>query len=322
GGCNFFGRPQQCGGRSYQTTLWRINREGGEAPTVLTPTAGLARFPLLRRGALLNLVDVPRRASAGIGPLDSHQAPIVTLTTDFGDVDGYVAEMKGRILSLCPAACLVDICHKVPPHDIEVGAYLLARTLPAFPAGSIHLAVIDPGVGSPRRGLLVRTQEAVLIGPDNGLLSGFFPAAEIRALDPQRVAAGPPSATFQGRDLFAPAAARTAAGEDPRNFSTAMDDPVRLERTAEGRVLQIDWFGNCITSLTAPDLASRGDWVLETERGRIGRFVRTYAQAPPGEPVFLVGSGGYLEIAVREASAARKTGLARGMWVKLKRKGD
>jgi len=244
----------------------------------------------------------------------------VTLTTDFGTADSYAAEMKGRILAGCPGAAIVDITHEVPPHDVECGAYHLARAARAFPAGTVHVAVVDPGVGGPRRCLVVRTPDADLVGPDNGLLGPFLAGSEIREVQPARLADQRPSPTFHGRDLFAPAAARLASGEDLRAFTSEATEPVRLPRSsAAPRVLHIDRFGNCITSLTPADLDRAGGWLLRAGSHEIRKLVETYSEAPESEAVLLLGSGGFLEIALREDSACRRLGIDRNTFLKLEK---
>lgn len=248
--------------------------------------------------------------------VSSYPPALVTLTTDFGLGDSYVAEMKGRLLALCPRLRIVDLTHDVPPFDVEAGAVLLTRTVAAFPSGTIHLAVIDPGVGTTRRGLVVRTQAAWFVGPDNGLFGPFLEGAAAFALLPERLSPHGAAATFHGRDLFAPAAARLALGMAVEDFAAPIADPVRPPVRAGGRIVHIDRFGNCITNLTWPDGApAQGDsppFALRCGVVTISRLVRTYGDAPPGVPVALVGSAGWLEIAVREGNAAQRLGLHRG----------
>lgn len=252
--------------------------------------------------------------------LNRPSPPIVTLTTDFGTADSYAAEMKGRILAACPGAAIVDITHEVPPHDVECGAYHLARAARAFPAGTVHLAVVDPGVGGPRRALVVRTPDADLVGPDNGLLGPFLAGAEIREIQASRLVDRAPSSTFHGRDLFAPAAARLASGEDLRAFTSKAAEPVRLPRSsATPRVLHIDRFGNCITNLAPSSLDPDGGWLLRAGSHEIRKLVETYSEAPENEAVLLPGSGGFLEIALREDSASRRLGIDRSTFLKLEK---
>jgi S-adenosylmethionine hydrolase len=252
--------------------------------------------------------------------------PIVTLLSDFGEGSGYPAQMKGIILGALPGAQLVDLSHSVPPFDLLAGALLLEACVPAFPVAAVHLAVVDPGVGTSRRGICVLDGEGRrLVGPDNGLLTPFLgDGSRVRALtDPRRVPV-PASATFHGRDLFAPVAAWLAAGGDPEALGPEVADPVRLELHAAvrrdgellGRVLAVDPFGNLITSIRAADLAGpvSGAWVGD----RPARWVRTFGEGAPGELLALLGSAGRVEIAVREGSAAGLLSAARGWPVRLR----
>jgi S-adenosylmethionine hydrolase len=251
---------------------------------------------------------------------------LITLTTDFGAGSGYPAQMKAVLLSALPGARLVDVSHEVPRHDVLAGALLLEACLPWFPADAVHLAVVDPGVGTERRALCVRDADGrTLVAPDNGLLTPFLgDGARAFAIEPGRAVPPPRSATFHGRDLFAPAAAFVARGGDPAALGPAVADPVRLPWPAAvrrgeelaGETLAADSFGNLVTSIREHDLA--GAPVVRAEAGgRPVRWVRTYGEASAGEVVALVGSGGRVEIAVREGSAAAVLGAVRGASVRL-----
>ncbi|MEJ7809098.1 MAG: SAM-dependent chlorinase/fluorinase [Gemmatimonadaceae bacterium] len=246
--------------------------------------------------------------------------PLITLLTDFGTADGYVGEMKGVLFALAPDITIVDIAHDVPPQDVEVARLALARYWRRFPPGTIHMVVVDPGVGSSRLGLGAFSGERYVVGPDNGVLSAalLLPGAEVVALtEPPRA-----SATFHGRDVFAPAAAYLARGEPLAALGRAHTDPV-LRRTPEprrledgaisGQVIAVDRFGNLMTNLIAP----RGGRVSCAGRD-VGDIRRTYADAAEGSPVALIGSSGLVEIAVRDGSAARALGAARGAEVTLR----
>jgi S-adenosyl-L-methionine hydrolase (adenosine-forming) len=239
--------------------------------------------------------------------------PLITLLTDFGTADGYVAEVKGVLLSLAPEATLVDVSHDVTPHDVECGRLALARYWRRFPPGTVHLAVVDPGVGSDREALAVQSDGRSLVGPDNGVLSPalLLPGARAVAL-PVPPGAAP---TFHGRDVFAPAAAALATGTPLDALGQPHDAPVvrrtpeprRAEGGAvEGQVISIDRFGNAITNC----LGVRGG-MLEVA-GALLPVARTYADAAPGALVALCGSTGLIEVAVRDGSAARELGLSRG----------
>ncbi len=251
--------------------------------------------------------------------------PLVVLTTDFGLTDAYVGTVKAVILGICPSARLLDLTHGVPAHDVLSGCLALEAARPYVPPGTFHLAVVDPGVGGPRAALAVRTAREVFVAPDNGLLSFLPPeeVLEVRRIENPELLARPVSATFHGRDVFAPAVARLAAGLDFSLLGQRASSFERLQvpearTTAEGtagEVLAFDGFGNAITSIRAGQLARR------PRAARIGAreipFATTYADLPPGEPLCLLGSGGRVEIAVREGSARERLRLTRGTAVLL-----
>jgi S-adenosylmethionine hydrolase len=260
-------------------------------------------------------------------------AGIVTLTTDFGLRDAYVAEMKGVMLGIAHAARqplqLVDVTHDVERHDITEGALALEAAVPFFPAGTVHLAVVDPGVGTTRRGVVVAAGGHLLVGPDNGLFTPFLDGDGWRAFEVVEADYRLPivSRTFHGRDLFAPAAAHLATGVDPARLGPAIDDPVRLAwpqvrevaGAVAGAVVHTDRFGNLITSIHARSIAPLDDDVVIRVGGRDVPLVGTYADLPVGRPGALVGSGGRLEIAVREGSAAAVLRARRGTAVVVSR---
>jgi S-adenosylmethionine hydrolase len=275
--------------------------------------------------------------------------PLITLTTDFGTADGYVGAMKGVILTIAPDARLVDISHEIMPQSIRQAAYVLYTAYPFFPSHTIHLVVVDPGVGGARRPIALHTSVGTFVGPDNGVFSYVMARERIKTLvelaDP-RYCLPRVGHTFHGRDIFAPAAAHLAAGIPITVLGPSLADPVtfsppRLEITADGivgEVLHVDRFGNIITSIGQLEWDD-GQLVLDLafQRTGFGKCVRfdagktavvaagqeiasvrrTYAEVDPGETLALVGSGGHLEIAVREASAARKLGLCPGDKVAL-----
>jgi hypothetical protein len=245
--------------------------------------------------------------------------PIVTLLTDFGTSDGYVAEMKGVLLSLAPDATLVDVSHEVAAHDVECGRLALARYWRRFPPGTVHLAVVDPGVGSARDALAVASDGRFLVGPDNGLLSPALLMAGVRAVRlpiPSRAAP-----TFHGRDVFAPAAARLARGEALDALGEPAAEPVvrrtpeprRLpDGSIEGTVITIDRFGNAITNLLTH---TGGEIVVD---GRALPLRRVYSDGVVGQPMALVGSNGLIEIAVRDGRAEAMLRIGRGTKVVLR----
>lgn len=244
--------------------------------------------------------------------------PIITLLTDFGTVDGYVGEMKGVLLSLASEAMIVDITHEIPAQDVDHARLTLARVWRRFPVGTIHIAVVDPGVGSSRRAIAVASNDHYFVGPDNGVLSPGLVMGGARIVElPIPVRA---SATFHGRDVFAPAAAAIAR-EALASLGGEVRDPV-VRRTPEahrdadgaitGEVIVVDRFGNAVTNL----LGLRGG-VVEVA-GAVIPVRRTYAEANSGAPVAVVGSTGFIEIAVRDGDAARTLGLSRGAPVTLR----
>jgi len=243
---------------------------------------------------------------------------LITLLTDFGTADGYVGEMKGVLASLAPTATIVDVAHDVAPHDVDGARLALARYWRRFPEGTVHLVVVDPGVGSARGALATSSEGRYLVGPDNGVLSPALLHAGARC-----VTLGiPPGAspTFHGRDVFAPAAAQLALGASLETLGAVADEPL-IRRTPEatrrddggvqGEVITVDRFGNAVTNL----LAMRGGEVQVN--GLSLSLRRAYADAAPGEPLALVGSSGLVEIAVRDGSAAERLGLRRGSSVVL-----
>jgi S-adenosylmethionine hydrolase len=250
--------------------------------------------------------------------------PIVTLTSDFGQSDSYAGTMKGVILGLCPEATLVDICHEIHPQAVRQAAYVLSTAIPYFPPGTIHLVVVDPGVGSRRRPIVVQSGRALYVAPDNGVLSLAL------SQDPARLAIhltepahrlSRISATFHGRDIFAPAAAHLASGTAPSQMGSPIplsdlralptfEPQLQTDGTWLGEILHIDHFGNLITSFHAPEPQAPISVTVADQR--IEQLNRTFTDVAPGELVAYVGSGGYLEIALRNGNAASRLGLSVG----------
>jgi len=260
-------------------------------------------------------------------------AGIVTLTTDFGLRDAYVAEMKGVMLGIAEAARqplqLIDVTHEVERHDITEGALALEAAAPFFPPGTVHLAVIDPGVGTARRGLALAAGGQVFVGPDNGLFTPFLEGEGWRAFELAEADFRLPvvSRTFHGRDLFAPAAAHVASGLDLARLGPPVGDPVRLAwpevravaGAVAGAVVHADRFGNLITSIHARTLAPVDADLVIRVGGREVPLVGTYGDLSIGRPGALIGSSGRLEIAVREGSAATLLRARRGTAVVVSR---
>ncbi len=231
---------------------------------------------------------------------------IVTLTTDFGTGSGYVAELKARLLHARAAFTLIDIAHDLPAHDVRAAAWLVGQACPAFPPGTLHLCVVDPGVGTSRRLVWADVGDQQFLAPDNGLLSWALHRAPLNAARAIAVPAGA-AATFHGRDVLAPAAVRLLDGAPPETLGPSVADLVRLawpepfesDEGLAGEVLHVDAFGNLVTNLPA----DRWPRVVAAGRLRIGdhdltTLVRTYGDAPADTPVVLVGSQGFIEAAI------------------------
>jgi len=253
---------------------------------------------------------------------------IITLTTDFGLADHYVGAMKGVILSLAPAATIVDITHYIAPQDLFHGAVILANTVDYFPSGSIHVVVVDPGVGGGRRVLLIECRDQLILVPDNGvatLVLEACPPRRVTAVTETRFFRSPVSRTFHGRDIFAPVAAHLATGVAPAAFGPAMDDPVRLDwprprvrpDCVEGEVLYADHFGNLVTNIDASAAVSLGEAIRVRIAERTCPFVGTYADAPAEALVALVGSSDLIEVSQVNGSALKALGAGPGTLVTL-----
>lgn len=249
--------------------------------------------------------------------------PPITLLTDFGTTDTYVGQMKGIIASIASDASIIDLTHHVPPQDVTVGAIMLDSAVDAFPDATVHVAVVDPGVGSDRRPIAARSARFTLVGPDNGLFSAVWqrhPPQHVVALTDRTFHRSQVTATFHGRDIFAPVAAHLATGTTLDALGETIVDPVTLElpeprRTPAGleaSVLCADHFGNLVTNITAEHLPGEGDVAITVGPARIEGIARTFADVPEGEPVAYLGSTGRLEIALRNASAAAQWSVAPG----------
>ena len=259
--------------------------------------------------------------------------PIITLTTDYGTSDHLVGTLKGVLLSVNPDAQIVDICHSVVPFDVLDGALCIGAAYKYFPARTVHLVVVDPGVGSPRRPILVSANNQYFIAPDNGVLSMVYerenPVA-VRHITSEHYFQRPVSATFHGRDIFAPVAAWLTKNWQTDAFGEVVEDHVRFalprpktqDGAIRGAVLRVDHFGNLMTNFTMEDLpeAKRQSGPVNMSVGgkAVKQFVGNFAQGPAGEPVALVGSSGFIEIAVNKGNAARTLGVNRGAEVVLK----
>jgi S-adenosylmethionine hydrolase len=255
---------------------------------------------------------------------------IITLTTDFGTADHFAGTMKGVILSICPTAQIVDITHEVQPFEIPDGAFTIAQAYSYFPKKTIHVVVVDPGVGSTRRPLLAETAGHYFIAPDNGVLSMVLEhdKASVRHITNERFFLHPLSRTFHGRDVFAPVAAHLASGIPPARFGKRLDDYLRLDfnkpaHTGKniwtGAVLKVDRFGNLSTNLHIdefPGIKTRA-FKLAVGVQTISRLALTFTECEPGEIFVIVGSSGYLEVASNQSSAAKTLGCGAGSPVQL-----
>lgn len=258
-------------------------------------------------------------------------ATFITLTTDYGATDHLVGAMKGVIASIYPEARVFDITHGVTPFDVIDGALTVAHSYRYWPAGTIHVVVVDPGVGTARRPLLVSAGGHYFIAPDNGVLSLVFDyETETRAwhITARHYFVQPLSQTFHGRDIFAPAAAWLARNGQPETFGPEINDYERFSLprpeigngTIRGVVLRADHFGNLLTNLRpedAPELASGRPFVLHAGNASVKKLVATFGEGSPGEPCLVVGSSGYFEICVNRGSAAEATGAASGSTFKV-----
>lgn len=258
---------------------------------------------------------------------EASAAPRVTLLTDFGTRDGYVAAMKGVLSTLAPDAHLDDVAHDLPQGDVEAAAWTLSRYWNRYPEGTVHLVVVDPGVGTDRRALAIAVDRRYVVAPDNGVTSRVLDAAEgwsaVEIVEEAYLAADR-STTFHGRDVFAPAAGHLARGVEPSAVGPGVDDPVRIPEpspmtegdTIRGEVVAVDGFGNLVTNVEGDDLTPGA--VVRVAGRELG--VRsTYADVGAGELLALVNSSARLEVAVRDGSAALRLDAGRGLPVEVRR---
>jgi hypothetical protein len=246
---------------------------------------------------------------------------LITLTTDFGTQDHYVGTMKGVILSINPAAQIVDLCHGVPAYDVLDGALTIAQAYSYFPSNSVHVVVVDPGVGTIRRPIVADTGRHLFIAPDNGVLSFVYEREEhvvVRHLTAEHYFQHPVSPTFHGRDIFAPVAAYISKGTDPAVFGEVVGDQMRFtvrplktegDHLVRGVVLKVDKFGNLITNIRPSDVpqlfvSSPLPFQIVVGKGEIRSIKPVFAEGAPGEAFAVLGSMGFLEIAVNQGSAA------------------
>ena len=249
----------------------------------------------------------------------------ITLLTDFGTTDYFVGAVKGAILSVNPQAVIVDITHEIAPQDVGGGAFTLLAAYKTFPAGTIHMGVVDPGVGSTRRPIIVSANEQLFVGPDNGLFTYIYdrePLHRVFHATAEKYFRPDPSSTFHGRDIFAPVAAALSSGVKPREFGPEISDAVRLPVSLEpevlkngkvrGRIIHIDRFGNCVTNITRDLVKSEETASLIVNRKTIRKFRRFYGEESSGSAFAIWGSAGFLEISVNGGSAAKVLRARRG----------
>ncbi|HKS76594.1 MAG TPA: SAM-dependent chlorinase/fluorinase [Terriglobales bacterium] len=257
------------------------------------------------------------------------QRPIVTLTTDFGTNDHFVGTMKGVILGIVPDAEIVDISHAVQPFDVLDGALTIAQAYSYFPTGTVHVVVVDPGVGTARRPIIASSEQHHFVAPDNGVLSLIYAREErmhVRHVSQQHYFLQPVCNTFHGRDVFAPVAAYLAKRVDGEKFGEIVTDFVRFNapkpkpvdnRTMRGVVLKVDRFGNLITNLTPQDVPmlfqeNKPAFKIVVGKREICDIKSTYSEGEPGEVFGILGSMGYLEISTNRGSAAQVVGVGKG----------
>jgi S-adenosylmethionine hydrolase len=254
---------------------------------------------------------------------------VITLLTDFGTADGYAGVLHGVILRINPQATLVDLCHDIAAQDVRGAAFVLSTAYPYFPAGTIHVAVVDPGVGSARRVIAVRTECGTFVAPDNGLLSYVLAREcmlEMVHLTERRYWLAPLSDTFHGRDVFAPVAAHLSLGVPLCALGVPLGDPLRFDvpqaqrlgdGSIRGEVLHVDRFGNLVTNVPGAWLVAERDWRVRVAGREVRGVCDAYARVAAGELLALVGSSGHLELAVRDGNAAAALGANPGTEVRV-----
>jgi S-adenosylmethionine hydrolase len=251
----------------------------------------------------------------------------ITLLTDFGSEDYFVSAMKGVIFSIAPGITVIDVTHSIPPQKIEPAAFTLLAAHRSFPRGTINVAVVDPGVGSSRRSILIAAGKQFFVGPDNGIFSyilDIYPSHKVFHLTNEKYFAKNVSNSFHGRDIFAPVAAWLSRGVTPKNFGKGLTDAVRLPTLQTqkdkkgrlvGRIIQVDHFGNCVTNITRKDLSEAQESLaaLVMNGKQIRSFRKYFADAESNDNVFCIwGSAGFLEIAAQNESAANLLNVKTG----------
>jgi S-adenosylmethionine hydrolase len=266
------------------------------------------------------------------------ESPLITLTTDFGLYDHFIGTIKGVLLGIVPEARIIDICHAVQAFDVLDGALTIAQAYTYFPSGTVHMIIVDPGVGTARRPILVTTERHHFVAPDNGVLSLIYDREErlsVRHVTAEHYYLQPVSNTFHARDIFAPIVAYLAKGVDPSRFGEEVQDFVRFSaprpkaaepHTLRGVVLKVDRFGNLITNITPQDapplfMGKVPPFKILVGKREITEMKTAYADGAPGEVFGILGSMGFLEIAANRGAAAQILGVAKGSEVNLSLKG-
>jgi hypothetical protein len=257
---------------------------------------------------------------------------LITLTTDFGTSDYFIGAMKGVIATIAPSARIIDITHHITPFNILDGAFTISQAARCFPKGTIHVVVVDPGVGSDRRALLAEADGQFFIAPDNGVLTKVFQNARkplrVRVITNPKLALKNISRTFHGRDVFAPAAAHLARGASPPQFGKVISDYIRIEGAEpvklsagswRGTIIKADHFGNLITNFHIDDFGAinTNPFTMRVGHKRIRRIALTFSDTECGKLAVIAGSSGYLEITANQASAAENLGCGAGTPVDL-----
>lgn len=258
-----------------------------------------------------------------MGYFFSHKRQLITLTTDFGLSDPYVASMKGVILKINPRACIVDITHEIPPQDIQRASFVLYTSYSYFPKGTIHVVVVDPGVGSGRSMLLVKTSYYFFLAPDNGVLAYIFHVhrdAKVYNVMNAQYFQFPISATFHGRDIFAPVAAYLSKGIPPSRFGPEIREfnqgsvplPEKKNNSIEGEIVTFDHYGNAITNIPGAWFDPGQKYQIKVGKIVFSKISNFYQEVPVGSPVALIGSGNTLELSIHGGSAKEEIGLKVG----------
>ncbi len=253
---------------------------------------------------------------------------LITLTTDFGTRDGYVAQMKGVILGINPGVRLIDVTHDIEPFDVMEAALVLKGLSQYFPIDTVHIAVIDPGVGSERRAIVMRLDHRFYVGPDNGLFSLVFARShsrEVREIDNSNLFPGQPHPTFHGRDMFAPVAAHLSLGIDFDSVGPVIDEPVMLSMPEpvqtgdgiQGEIIHVDRFGN-LTSNIESGMLQRSVDSVHVGGQEIKGIRKFFSEVPTGTPIAVINSFGFLEIAVNQGNSSLDLGARKGSQVRVK----